>query len=320
MEVVLAHGETIRIERGVHQAKGLDFQLGKIKGTLPRLKIPEVKTAAGYFVKPDMDLVDLFIGAEGTLGVVTEIIIKLWPLPKKRVGLVSFFPSEEEALDFVIFLREAGSSISPIAIEFLDDQSLELLRQTPSDLPELNPNFHTAIYFEYEGDVPNIVVEKAGEAIDCWIAESDHELDVLKQFRHAIPEAINQRIAERKMMKLGTDMSVPDGQLKKVMQLYRKGLAEAGLEYVIFGHMGNNHVHVNILPHSLAEFEKGKVLYLDWAKQIIKMKGSISAEHGIGKLKIEFLEIMHGREGIHKMRKLKQLFDPDRLLNPGNLF
>jgi D-lactate dehydrogenase (cytochrome) len=316
LEVVLANGETVRVERGVHRADGLVFKLGSIEGTLPTLRMPKVKNAAGYFVRSGMDLIDLFIGAEGTLGVVTEITIQLLPEPERITGLIAFFPAEAEALGFVRFLR----GIPPTAIEFFDGQSLDLLRRTPSDLPELKPEFHTAIYFEYEGEIPEAAVEKAEEAIDCWVAEGDREIETLKQFRHAVPEVVNQLIAERKMTKLGTDMSVPDDQLENVMRMYHAGLDEAGLEYAIFGHIGNNHVHVNILLRSRAEYEKGKALYLDWTRQVVAMGGSVSAEHGIGKIKTEFLKLMYGDEGIREMQRLKQLFDPQGLLNPGNLF
>ncbi|MCF7818365.1 MAG: FAD-binding oxidoreductase [Kiritimatiellales bacterium] len=332
LDVVLVSGETIRLERGVHKADGLNFKLGTIEGQLPVLGTPGgVKSAAGYFVKPDMDLVDLFIGAEGTLGIVTEITLRLLPRPAEMSGLTAFFASESDALQFVRFLRGAGSPTPPTAIEFFDFQSLELLRRMKSEnpafaeLPELKPTFHTAIYFEYDGEVPDAVVAKAGEAIDCWFAVGEREIEILKHFRHAIPESVNMLIGERKrtipeLTKLRTDMSVPDDQLENVMRMYHDGLTTAGLEHVIFGHIGNNHVHVNILPRSLAEYEQGKALYLDWAKQVVAMGGSVSAEHGIGKIKTDFLKLMYGDVGIQEMQALKNLFDPHGLLNRGNLF
>jgi len=349
LTVVLPNGEVVKLERGVHKAEGLSFQLGSISGRLPELPMPRVKTAAGYFVKPDMDLVDLFIGAEGTLGVVTEITLQLKSAPAQMIGLTAFFAAESEALEFVRFLRGAGwstrptqesgtkvvgplpSAGAPVAIEFFDSNALDLLRRMKSenvaftDLPELKPAFHTAIYFEFEDDVPEAVVERMAEAIDCWYVEGEHEIETLKNFRHAIPESVNLLIAERKksipeLTKLGTDMSVPDGQLENVMRMYHTGLAETGLEYVVFGHIGDNHVHVNILPRSMAEYEKGKALYLKWAEQVVAMGGSVSAEHGIGKIKTEFLKLMFGEEGIQKMQSLKRVLDPDCMLNPGNLF
>jgi D-lactate dehydrogenase (cytochrome) len=89
---------------------------------------------------------------------------------------------------------------------------------------------------------------------------------------------------------------------------------------VIFGHIGNNHVHVNILSRTMEDYARGKALYLEWARAIINMGGSISAEHGIGKLKVALLHLMVGDDGIRSMKQIKRIFDPAGLLNPGNLF
>ena len=332
LEIVLANGETGRVERGASRADGLDFRLGSIAGRLPRIGMPDVKNAAGYFAKPDMDPIDLFIGSEGTLGIVTEIELRLLPEPGQVNGLTAFFASEAEALEFVRFLRSLPDGReAPAAIEFFDSHSLELLRRMKArgsafaDLPGLEPRFHTAIYFEYEGNVPESVVEAAGKALECWFSDEASEIERLKKFRHAVPEAVNLLIGERAktipgLAKLGTDLSVPDGQLEAAMSMYREGLARTGLDHVVFGHIGNNHLHVNILPRSLSEYETGKALHREWAKRVVGMGGSVSAEHGIGKNKTDLLEIMYGEDGVREMRKLKRLFDPDGRLNPGNLF
>jgi D-lactate dehydrogenase (cytochrome) len=334
LDVVLPQGATVRLVRGEHRANGWSFTLGSVTGNLCAhlRKCGPVKTAAGYFIEPDMDLVDLFIGAEGTLGVVTGITIKLLPVPEQMNGLTAFFASEDEALRFVRFLRTAGRGPRPTAIEFFDPHALELLRRMKAehpaftDLPELAAEFDTALYFEFDCEVPDAVAEEVDRtAIECWISEGEHEIGILKNFRHAIPESVNLIIGERKkaipeLTKLGTDMSVPDSRLEEVMRMYHAGLAQAGLEYVIFGHIGNNHVHVNILPRNMEEYDRGKALYLDWAKQVVEWEGSVSAEHGIGKLKTGFLALMAGDQGIAEMQGLKRLFDPQRLLNRGNLF
>ncbi|MBN2164421.1 MAG: FAD-binding oxidoreductase [Pontiellaceae bacterium] len=332
LEVVLADSKVVRVERGMHRASGYSFRAGHVAGSLPEIPAPDVKNAAGYFVKPDMDLVDLFIGSEGTLGIVTEIELQLKPAPDRMVGLTAFFSSESDSLAFVRFLRDTDWCTLPTAIEFFDANALDLLRRMKaerpafSELPELHSVYHTAIYFEFEGEAPDRVVEYIeSHAVDCWFAEGDYEIATLKNFRHAIPESVNLLIGERRksvpgLTKLGTDMSVPDERLEEVMQMYHDGLESAGMEYVIFGHIGNNHVHVNILPRSLEEYERGQTLYLEWARQIVGWGGSVSAEHGIGKGKTAFLQLMFGDSGIRKMRALKKLFDPEFRLNPGNLF
>jgi D-lactate dehydrogenase (cytochrome) len=104
------------------------------------------------------------------------------------------------------------------------------------------------------------------------------------------------------------------------VSLYREKLEQNSLQYVIFGHIGNNHLHVNIIPESPAEYRLGKKLYMEFALEVVKMKGSVSAEHGIGKLKKNFLVLMLGGEGIDCMKKIKKAFDPSMLLGRGTLF
>ncbi len=337
LRVMLPDGDVVRVQRG-KKLDGLSFSLAtesgrEICGTLPELKMPDVKSAAGYFINPDMDLVDLFIGMEGTLGIITEAELLLRPVPPVRQALCAFFPDEASALKFVRFLRE---DLSPVAIELFGHRALDLLRESEMDLPTFPEHAHTAIYFEFHGDSEESLEEAvmssaermaelgAGED-DCWFADGPRQIEIQKTFRHATPEAVNLLIDRRKKMcpgltKLGTDMSVPDEQLEAVMKLYRDDLAAAGLEYVIFGHVGNNHVHVNILPRSMDELAQGKALYLKWAAEVVAMGGSVSAEHGIGKIKVPLLETMFGTDGIAAMRDVKKMFDPEGMLNPGNLF
>lgn len=348
LRVTLSDGSAVAIARDAHHAEGRTFSLATesgrvISGPLPSYTQPPIKSAAGYYVADDMDLLDLFLGMEGTLGIVTEAELILIPVPTSVLGMTAFLPSEEDALQFVRSLREeTGGGARPVAIEFFDHGALDLLRRMAEEdaafgkLPSLRPHFHTAVYTEFhcQSDeaaeeallrVADLVVELGGSDENTWGAATPRELESLKAFRHAVPEAVNALIGRRKretpdLTKLGTDMSVPDDRLEAAMEMYRAGLAEAGLESVIFGHIGDNHVHVNILPRDLSDYQRGKALYLSWAQQVVAWGGSVSAEHGIGKLKTAFLQLMYGDEGIAQMRALKALFDPDGLLNPGNLF
>lgn len=351
IRLVLSDGSVLTIARGEHRAQGRSFSLttdsGRtISGQLPSYTQPPIKSAAGYYVADDMDLLDLFIGMEGTLGIVTEAELLLISRPAAVLGLTAFLPSEEAALQFVRAVRgdggQAPGSLRPVAIEYFDHNALELLRRMKAenpafeDIPALQPDFHTAVYVEFHGDdekmaedamlqVLDPLTAVGGSDEDTWVAITPRDLEPLKAFRHAVPEAVNLLIAERKrdlpdVTKLGTDMSVPDARLEAAMAMYREAMAEAGLESVIFGHIGDNHLHVNILPQTLADYERGRAIYYEWAERVVAWGGSVSAEHGIGKLKVALLQLMYGESGIAEMRELKARFDPDGMLNPGNLF
>lgn len=346
LRVILADGSVLSLRRGREKAEGRAFTLTteagrRIKGRLPDYTLPQVKNAAGYYSADDMDLVDLFIGSEGTLGVISEIELRLVPLPACRWAVLAFFPSDAEAVSLVMTVRSLAPAERPVAIEYFDRHALNLLRDlkdaggTVPGIPDLPANCRTALYLEYHGDELQVAdavgaiparmeaVGASGEA--AWIADSERELERFKLFRHAVPETVNRLIDERRkkepeITKLGTDMAVPDTKLQAILTHYRTGLDEAGLEAVMFGHIGNNHIHVNILPRTLQDYERGKDLYLQWARQVLEMGGTVSAEHGIGKFKVALLREMLGDAGVRQMRDVKRVLDPDGLLNCGNLF
>ena len=346
LTVVLADGDTLTLRRGEAFAAGQRFALvtdsGRtISGELPDYTIPSVKNAAGYWVRPDMDLLDLFIGNEGTLGILAEVEVRLTPKPYKTLGVLCYFADEQRVLDLVESLRNHAYEAHPhtlVALEYFDEGALCLIRAsapyTGLLLPSHRPHWACALYVEWalasDENTPEPLMDRLLTACgscadDTWVAADAPSLDKMKTFRHAVPEQVNALIAERKrqhpeLTKLGTDLSVPDDKLKDVMRLYRSDLIAAGLEHVIFGHIGNNHVHVNILPRDMNEYAAGKALYRRWAEQVVAWGGSVSAEHGIGRLKKDLLAVMYGSEGIAAMRRLKALFDPSNRLNPGRLF
>ena len=347
LTVALADGDLLELERGEQRATGRKFQLTTrhghvLTGVVPTYELPTVKNAAGYYAAPDMDLIDLFIGSEGTLGAIVEIELTLRRRPPVTWGVVCFLPDEAHAFDLVEWVRDPGKRgglARPVAVEYFDQGVLELLRQARANgahLPQLKAGWNQAVYVEYavadeetaaacSTNLSQWLSAHGGSAEDTWAAIDESGLRRLKEFRHAAPEQVNLRIGERQrqhpgLTKLGTDLSVPDEFLRQVMAMYRRDLAEAGLESVIFGHIGDNHVHVNILPRNLQEYAQGKALYESWAQQVVAWGGSVSAEHGIGKLKINLLRVMYGTDGVAEMRALKRVFDPSGRLNAGNLF
>ena len=115
-------------------------------------------------------------------------------------------------------------------------------------------------------------------------------------------------------------MSVPDSRLEDVFSLYREGIQAGGFESAVFGHIGNNHVHVNLIPHDMAQYSRGKTLFETWTKAIVQMGGTVSAEHGVGKLKAGLLKTLYSEDQLRAMKQIKQGLDPEMLLNQGNIF
>ena len=285
-----------------------------------------------------MDLIDLFIGSEGTLGVIAEVTVRLVEEPDYLYGGVLFFDNEVDCINFVENTRQ---EFSPLALEYFDASSLNLLLavkrdQGPtSEIPDYSENKY-AVYLElfknhYEDFIK--LLDKFERYLFKYGIRSDEVISALnkrdhgrlKKFRHQVPEKINSIIAERKksipsLHKVGTDFSVPSGKLREMMSFYRETLNKSGVEYYIFGHIGNNHVHVNMIPRSEEELQKAKILYRRFCEKAVKLGGSVSAEHGIGKLKKEYLRILFDDSTISQMKKIKMTLDPEGMLNPGNLF
>lgn len=352
LQIILADGDSLRLRRGEQFAQGrrglLTTEGGRqIQIPIPDYQMPAVKNASGYYVYDDMDLIDLFIGSDGTLGVIAEIEIRLVPLPPVVWGATAFFDREEQALRYVRLLRGEGEqgralNLRPAAVEFFNGDALRILRKQRQSggvfarLPAVPERYEAAIYAEIHSESEEEAMARllglgqamelaGGREQDSWAARSQAELDRLMFFRHAIPESVNMLIDRRKkqdpaIAKLGTDMAAPDWALEQIMATYRRDLAEQGLESAIWGHIGDNHLHVNILPKDAGEYQRGQALYGRWAQAISEMGGAVSAEHGVGKLKRAFLQTMYGREAIEQMRELKRAFDPQWLLSPGNLF
>ena len=345
MRVFLANGEYLDIPRGkyfasregkfiVHDSKG-----GAVPITIPDYPMPRTKSTAGFYAAPQMDLIDLFIGSEGVLGIVTSVDVALLKREDK-VSIIQFVDTDEQAVTLADALR-SEDRMQLDFLEFYSGNALDLLRrlqrEEPSTvgMPPIPENARAAVFFEMSFDprqqdldfsILEAVISSCGGSLErSWAGYESRELDRFKVFRHMVPETINSIIAERKKQypgihKLGTDMAVPDGHMREMWDLYRSRCEESQLEWCAFGHIGNNHIHVNILPRNLEELEKGMHLYEVFAKNAVELGGSVSAEHGIGKIKAKFLKLMFTPEQIEQMRRIKKALDPKGLLNPNDIF
>ena len=337
LTVVLPCGDIVKIKRGQYKAKNFKFEIedSYSNRTLEAKKInkPKTKNTLGYSFNEDVDLIDLFIGSEGTLGVIAEIELKLEKRPVNRLFLLQFFEDSKSALKFVKDARE-DIRLDCMSIEFCDKRSLDVVKtssivKTNKAAQLLKDSHQAGVYLELdlaeEQDVTKsyeVLMELLGETSmeDSIAGVEEKDLREIKTFRHAIPETINQVIATRKqefpqLHKIGTDMAVPDDALEEIFELYNNVLSKAGLDYAIFGHAGNNHFHVNILPKNIEELQTAKSIYFDIAKEVVRLKGAVSAEHGIGNLKKEFLALQYKDEVFKDFKKIKAFFDPKNLIN-----
>lgn len=346
LKVVTADGRILTLRRGEVRADGgllifLREDGSRAEVRTPELPIPQTKHTGGYYLKRNMDAVDLFIGSEGTLGIVVEAELRLIEKPPNRLFLTQFMEGADAAVALATECKR-HPALTPLALEYIGPEAMALLRsvgrETPAyvEVSRLPANAAAAVYAELafgdEAELDSIyaalreVLAKAGlDPAASWAGFTERDVEEMKRLRHAMPETVNAIIGRRKMKvpelhKVGTDMAVPLESLGAMMDFYRRRLEESGLDYVIFGHIGDGHLHVNILPNTEGELRRAEALYMEFAAEAVRLRGSVAGEHGIGRIKKKFLQVQFCEADIEAMRAVKRALDPDCILNPGVLF
>jgi D-lactate dehydrogenase (cytochrome) len=186
-----------------------------------------------------------------------------------------------------------------------------------------------AVFFEQETNDANeetvlnqwlTLLDRHHALPDSWFATNEQDQAKLREFRHQLPVLMNEWFSHYKQRKVSTDMSVPDESFPGLFRLYKQRLQESGLRYTIFGHIGDNHVHVNILPRNDAEGAHARELYVEFLKYVASVGGTLSAEHGVGKLKRDYLRLFYTETQLREMAALKNALDPNGILGRGNIF
>ncbi len=298
LRVVTMDGRIVEHRRG----QKVDFEV-------PKLPLPNVrKFSCGYQLKPGMDYCDLFIGSEGTLGIVTEAELGLLPAPGEGdiLGGVVFFPDEESALDAVDRWRPTpGLRL----LEFLDSNSIKLM-----ELP-----YGAAVLIELEGDA-DLDMTGALES-ESWFGSSASDREKFRLFRHRLPEKIHAHLRKLGLVVIATDYAVPLEKNREMLNIYREVLSDNFEDrYVMFGHIGDAHVHTELLPQDQEEWDRSPGVIAELAKTVVELGGTVGAEHGLGKRKAHLLGVQYAAEHIAAMRSVKHRFDPSGLLGRGTLF
>lgn len=345
IRVVLANGELLSIPRGKYFASPSGrFVIHDAAGNAREFRVPDylpprTKSAAGYFAAPHMDLIDLFIGSEGTLGIVTAVEVGLLPW-EPRIAMILFLENDDQAITLVPRLRQERR-LTLNLLEFYSRYALDMLRDRQRedsnavDMPPISEGAGAALFIELPidpaDDALNLealsaVLDECGINMEnSWAAVEPKDMERFRKFRHMLPETVTAIIAERKKMhpllhRVSADLAVPDEHLGEMWRVYHSTLENSGLEWLAYGHIGNNHLHVNVLPRNPRELAQALGLYMDFARTAVGFGGTISAEHGIGKIKTKFMNVMFDNQQLAQMKAVKAALDPEALLGPGNIF
>jgi len=346
LKVVLADGSFVELSREqAVSTNGEPINVTTNAGRHLEIKIPTYtrprvrKNVSGFFTSSPMDAVDLFVGSEGTLGVITEIELSLLSKPEGFLSGIVFFKAEGDLLAFVDAVksisfasRKCGHdarvpAIDATLIEYFDERSLSFISE---QFPETPDAMAGAIFFEQETTAENEgeLLEKWNELLEThnadlersWFTTNDQDREKMRSFRHALPVSVNERVVRNKQKKIGTDMAVPDDRFRGFLKYQKEMLDACNIDYVIFGHIGDCHLHANLLPKTDDEAERSRHIYGRFIAQAIMLGGCVSAEHGIGKLKRKYLDAMMGERYLNEMAAVKKVLDPNGILGVGNIF
>jgi len=294
MEVVLANGDIVELG-------------GKVS-----------KNSSGYSLK------DVLIGSEGTLGIVTKLILKLIPLPKKVISLLVPFHSLEACIETVPIIIK--SRIVPTAIEFLQKEVLEdAEKYLGKTFPDKSANAYLLLSFDGNSvqeiettydSAAKICLESG--AIDVFISDTDERQESIWNARGAFLEAIKSSTPEMDEC----DVVVPRNKIAMFVRFITSLQEKYDIRIRSFGHAGDGNLHVYVCRDNLSDtmwHEKVKVIMKKMYDKAIELDGQVSGEHGIGHAKRLFLKESAGIKNMELMMAIKRSFDPKNILNPGKI-
>jgi glycolate oxidase len=284
-------------------------------GTIIHTGVKTVKGVVGY------DLTRLLVGSEGTLAVVTKIRLRVLPLPEDVVTLLALFKDPSGAAESVKAIIGAG--IIPRTLEFLDGEAVRAVENyRPVGLPG---ELEAMLLIELDGN-PR-AIEKEAERVsaicgglggEMTVAEDEAAREKIWEARRAISPAL----FHLKPAKISEDIVVPRNRIPDMLKALREISRESGILIVSFGHAGDGNIHVNLMidRNNTSEYERARGLIREIFRVTLELGGTISGEHGVGLTKSEFISMEIPEAELALMKKIKQVFDPHNILNPGKIF
>lgn len=306
--------------RGLKYGVTRDYVLGLeavlASGDIIRTGGKLTKDVAGY------DLTRLFVGAEGTLGVVTEATLKLVPKPETKKTLLALYEHIEAAAESVSAI--IAEKIIPATLEFLDQPTLQVIEDYAKiGLPT---DAKAVLLIEQDGDIETVrrdmekieAICKNGAAVSVQTAETEEEAFALTEARRSALSAL----ARLKPTTILEDATVPRSQIASMVKAINEIAETYGLSICTFGHAGDGNLHPTCTTdiRNTEEMERVEKAFAAIFEKAIELGGTITGEHGVGIVKAPYLEMKLKTEGITAMKAIKQALDPKNLLNPGKIF
>jgi len=277
-----------------------------------------IKNVAGYDIK------SLLIGSEGTLAVVSKIILKLIPLPQYRRLFRVDFHSMKKGAEFINRIIKAN--IAPSLLEFMDKSSISAVYDYLK-LP-LDEKLNASVLIEIDGNQNDVeerkkkflqlVNEKDSDALAYQSAETEAEQEELWGVRRNISPAISKL----KPKKINEDIVVPTGKIPDTVEFINSLAEEYDLKIILFGHFGDGNIHTNLMvdPDDTEEMKRVDIVLDKIFRYVVSAKGSITGEHGVGISKKPFMKYQFKESEMELFKNIKKAFDPENLLNPGKIF
>jgi glycolate oxidase len=303
--------------RAVKYGVTRDYVLG-LEVVLPTGEIIEtgsrtLKSVAGY------DLTRLIVGSEGTLGVVTRIIVRLLPRPESVETLSAFFPSIRNAAQAIS--RIMAGTIVPRALELIDSGAIHAVETYLKE--DVSDGADAMVIAEVDGpavatsgEIESLAeICRSSGAVSVKQARDKNEQDRIWKLRRSISPAL-YTIRPRK---INEDIVVPPARVPDILAEVQDIAKRHGLLIVCFGHAGDGNIHVNIMLEE-GERPQAELAVKEIFAAVLQMQGSISGEHGIGTTKAPFLPLEAGEQALEAMRRIKRALDPNNILNPGKIF
>ncbi|MBK7037689.1 MAG: FAD-binding protein [Bacteroidetes bacterium] len=278
-----------------------------------------LKNATGY------NLTQLFVGSEGTLGIITKIVLKLIPNPKYNLLMLVSFCSATKACEAVSEIFRAG--LTPSALEFMERDAIDFVLNFNTDINiNIKDTIQAHLLIEVDGnnidilmqecETISVIVEKF-ECDEVLFADTEREKNDLWKMRRKVGESVKQNSVYKE-----EDTVVPRAELPILLEGVKKIGAKYGFRSVCYGHAGDGNLHVNILKGELSDEQWNQNLpegIREIFRLVMDLGGTLSGEHGIGLVQKPFMNIAFSEIQLNIFRSIKALFDPNYILNPGKV-